>query len=109
MPKGVLVVRSRPSSPDREAEYNDWYDNVHLVEVCAIPGFTGARRLKLSDKGLAAADPAEFPYVAFYEMDADDLNAVLLELVTRVGDGRVVMSDAISMDPRPSMTLYEEI
>jgi len=109
MPKAVLVVQSGPSHPSREAEYNDWYDHTHLKEVCDVPGFTGARRYKLSDAGLFPNDPSMPTYVAFYEMDHDDLNSVLQEMVTRTGDGRIRMTDAISMDPIPSMTLYEEM
>ena len=44
MPKAIMFVQSRPSSPDREDEYNDWYSRVHLPEILAIPGFTAARR-----------------------------------------------------------------
>lgn len=46
MPKGMLVVESRPADPAREDEYNDWYTNTHIPEVCAVPGFVAARRYK---------------------------------------------------------------
>ena len=49
MPKAIMFVQSRPSSPDREDEYNDWYTNTHLPEVLDIPGITAARRFKASD------------------------------------------------------------
>jgi hypothetical protein len=45
-------------------------------------------------------------YVAVYELDADDLDAVLQQIVDRVGDGRIEMSDAMEMDPVPSTLLY---
>ena len=44
MPKAIMFVQSKPSSPDREDEYNDWYTNTHLPEVLDIPGITAARR-----------------------------------------------------------------
>ena len=47
MSKAVYVVYSRPSAPEREADFNDWYDHTHLGEVCAVPGVTGARRFRL--------------------------------------------------------------
>jgi hypothetical protein len=107
MPKAVLLVFSKPSSPEREDEYNKWYDEVHLGEVTAIPGFTGAVRYKLSDQGLFPNEPDAFEYLAIYEMDSDDLNGTLQELTVRAGDGRMFMSDALSMDPMPAMQLYE--
>jgi hypothetical protein len=32
-----------------EAEYHDWYDNVHMPEVCRVPGFVAMRRGRLAD------------------------------------------------------------
>jgi hypothetical protein len=32
-----------------EAEYHDWYDNVHMPEVSRVPGFVAMRRGRLSD------------------------------------------------------------
>ena len=42
-----------------------------------------------------------------YELEADDLGAVLGELGARAMDGRMKMSDAMEMDPVPSMVIYE--
>jgi len=47
MPKGLMVVQSRPSDPEREDEYNEWYSHTHLPEIRAVPGFVAARRYKL--------------------------------------------------------------
>ena len=58
----------------RDDEYNQWYDEVHLVEVLALPEFVGATRHKL-----AAAQM--FPdqahgYLAIYEYKGDAADAV---------------------------------
>ncbi len=44
MTGALYVVHSRPSSPDKEDAYNDWYDDVHLKVVCSVEGVVGARR-----------------------------------------------------------------
>jgi hypothetical protein len=81
MAKGILVVESRPADPDREHEYNEWYSGMHLKDVCAVPGFVGARRYKVP-----GSDPAS--YIAIYEIEADDLAAPLDELrADRRADG----------------------
>ncbi len=106
MPRAILLVQSAPSSPDREDEYNDWYDNIHLDEVCSIPGFVGARRYQLSETNIVAPHGVP-PHLAIYEIESDDLAATLNELVVRGGGGQLNMSDALGMDPPPTTVLYE--
>jgi hypothetical protein len=100
MPKGILVVESRPSSPEREAEYHAWYTETHLREVVGVDGFVSARRF--------APVGEDGPSVAIYEIEADDLQAVVKALGEAVGRGDVEMSDVVQLDPLPSMRLLEE-
>lgn len=109
MPKAVMVVLTQPSDPAREDEYNEWYDNVHVPEVCAIPGFVGARRYKVTDAGPFPVDPAAPAYLAIYELDSDDLAATCKELAVRAGDGRMQTSDVLATDPLPSVVVYEAL
>jgi hypothetical protein len=105
MPKAIMFVQSRPSSPERDDEYNDWYTNTHLPEVLDVPGITSARRFKASS---VAPPPDGAPeYCAVYELEVDDLSSVMAELGARAGDGRMHMSDAMEMDPVPSFVIYE--
>ena len=101
MPKGILYVESRPVSPEREDDYNRWYDGTHLGEVLALPGFVGARRYKPTEPGA--------PYVALYEVDVDDLPGVMTTLSDAFASGRLQMSDAMQMDPPPNVTVLETI
>jgi hypothetical protein len=105
MPKGIMFVPSQPASPERDDEYNQWYSQTHIPEVCQVPGVTGARRFKISDP--AQAGPATSTYIALYELDADDLTNVFEEIATRATDGRIQMSDVLSMDPPPVPVIYE--
>ncbi len=107
MPKAILFVQTSPSHPDRENEYNDWYANTHIPEVCAIDGIVGATRYKLSDA--TPLGPDAHRYAAVYELESDDLKGVLGELGARAMDGRMNMSDVLGMDPPPSMVIYELI
>ena len=109
MPKAVMVVLSQPADPSREDEYNEWYDNVHIPEVCDIPGFVGARRFKVSDAGPLPVDPAAPAYLAIYELDSENPAATCQELTVRSADGRMHMSDVLSMEPLPSAILYEAL
>jgi hypothetical protein len=105
MPKGIMFVPSQPASPDREDEYNKWYSGTHIPEVCGVDGVVGARRFKISDPAQAASGAST--YIALYELDADDLGKVFEEIAAQSMDGRIQMSDALSMDPPPVPVIYE--
>jgi len=105
MPKGIMCVPSQPASPDREDEYNTWYSKTHIPEVCEVAGVVAAQRYKIADP--AQAVPGTSTYIALYELDADDLNTVFEEIAARATDGRIQMSDVLSMDPPPVPVIYE--
>lgn len=107
MPKGVFVVQSRPISPEREDEYNKWYSEEHIPDILQIPGFVTARRYRLRDAAHITADPSARPYLAVYEIEADDLAAPLREMAARSADGRVRRSSSVEMDPPPVRSFYE--
>jgi hypothetical protein len=104
MPKGIMLVQTRPSDPAREDEYNKWYAGTHIPEVLAVPGVTGVRRYKLH--GADGAGPA---YLAIYELDAEDLADPVRALGARSASGQVQMSDVLQLDPPPVVTIYELI
>ena len=88
--KHVVVVLTEPTA-GRDEEYNTYYENLHLDEVLATTGWTSAQRFKLSaQQGMACP----LPYLAFYEVEADDPNTILENLnATR---GQRVQSDALN-------------
>ncbi|MGD9797924.1 MAG: hypothetical protein AB7H43_09175 [Acidimicrobiia bacterium] len=108
MPKAILVVHTEPASPEDEAAYNEWYDGVHVPDIVALPGFTGATRYRVSATQMGGATPDVPRYVAVYEIDADDLDATLKGIGAGVASGAVRMGDA-PMGPKSSMVLYEEV
>jgi hypothetical protein len=97
MAKGIIHVETRPSSPDRDQEYNSWYDEVHLPELVALDGIVSARRLRPVD--------GDGPYLALYEIEGDDLQAILDNM--RANSRRLHMSDALQLDPPPVIRLLE--
>lgn len=105
MPKGIMVVQSDPARPDLEDAYNDWYDNTHVPEICAVPGFVSARRYKVH--GAAAAGAGAPAYLAIYEIDADDLTAPAAEWRARSAAGLATGTEALRLDPPPIVTIYE--
>ena len=102
MPKGIMVVQSCPSDPAREEEFNEWYSQTHVPELLTIAGIVSAHRYKVHGE-------ADRPYLAVYEIEADDITAPMKEWAARSAAGQANMSDAMQLDPPPVITFYTEI
>jgi len=83
----------------REDEFNDWYDNVHLGDICALDGFTGATRYELQDFG---ENPLGHKYLAIYDMETDDADATMQNMIKAATSGEMHISEAMAM---PTVTL----
>jgi hypothetical protein len=107
MPPAILTVFTNVTSPEHDAAYNDWYDNVHLRDVFKVPGFVAATRYRLSAaqaKGVDATQQSQ--YLAIYEVDSDDLQGSLDTLMKAGRD--MVFSEHLDRK-NLSAFLYEEI
>ncbi len=63
-PTGLLSVWNR-IAPEHEAQFNAWYDEEHLDERLAVPGFRSARRYR--------AVGETYAYAALYELDTPEV------------------------------------
>lgn len=86
-----LLVFTNPVD-GKEDEYNDWYNNIHLGEVCQLPSVRSAQRFELS--AALPGNDSGWKYLAIYEIDNDDPSAVLGEL----GKGIKNMRMSAAMD-----------
>ncbi|ORA39235.1 DUF4286 family protein [Mycobacterium aquaticum] len=60
----LICVTTSDIAPGREAEFNEWYDNVHLPEILGCPGWLSAVRYES-----IAGQPK---YLAIYQLDRPD-------------------------------------
>src|SRR5947208_1893739 len=74
MSKHLYVVFTN-AAEGREAEFNDWYDNVHLPDLVAIPGVTAATRYEFAPTDPSAPQPPG-RYLAIYEIEGDPATAL---------------------------------
>ena len=102
MAKYKLVVTTEPKA-GREDEYNAWYTNQHLADVVAVPGFVSAQRFKLKD---AMGFEHRTRYLAIYEIESDDPQAVLADMFGRRGTPAMVVSESLDME-KASAGLFE--
>jgi hypothetical protein len=106
MSKAVLIVYTNPISPQRDDDFNKWYDEVHLPEILATDGFIAAARYRLSDARIKGMDTPNHRYAAVYELDADDLQNAIDKLLHSAGD--LDMGDSINQSTAVA-ALWEEV
>jgi hypothetical protein len=93
MGKYVLVVPSS-ATEGRDNDYNQWYDNQHIHDICAVPGVKSGRRFVPSS---VSPMPAPANYLAIYEIETDDIGGVMGEMNKRAQAGQMPMTDALDM------------
>jgi hypothetical protein len=78
MQNNVLLVSCEPKAPERDEEFNAWFNNFHLQQVLRAPGIVAATRYKLSRVQMEWMTPMvtlpEWPYgkssyLNVYELD----------------------------------------
>jgi hypothetical protein len=100
VPKGILLVQSRPTSPSPEdvEAYHRWYDETHIPEILAVDGFASARRL-------GAVDGESFLVV--YEVD--DVDAAKAGMAEARAAGRMTRPTGVQLDPPPSVQWFVDL
>lgn len=78
MPKTYILIRSNPL-PGKEAEYNAWYDNVHLPEMLQIEGVKAYQRFALAKDQMN--DKAQsHKYLIRLEIDSENIPATIARM-----------------------------
>jgi hypothetical protein len=93
MPDHIMVVLAN-AAPGRDDEYNSWYNESHIPEVLAVPGFVAARRYRLSDaQGVGMPEPTH-RYLVVFEIEGDAASA-MERLQAEVASGAIVAPDVV--------------
>ncbi len=107
MTRYLLFAFSDCKDPSREAEFNDWYDNVHLPDMLEVPGMIKATRWKSADN----KENEIRKYLALYELETDDLqrfnDSVRERGMWTAAQGR--FSDLPEFDPPNVPRIYVQI
>lgn len=90
MGKYILFVLAAPKD-GQDAEFNLWYDERHLPDICGIPGIVSAVRYEAQTLGNVS--PPQ-PYATIYELQTDDPEGVMAEMRRRIAAGLIEISDA---------------
>ncbi len=72
MSKAVYIVVGNCADPNREEEFNNWYQ-VHARDILTVPGVIAGTRYKLHPQtDPAVMNPGDGQYLAIWEIDAGD-------------------------------------
>jgi hypothetical protein len=102
--RSYLIALTNPL-PGKEAEFNDWYTNVHLKEVVAVDGFICGRRFKLTSAQFGGQAP-QLQYMVIYEVEAGKAQAIVDNL--RAAYGTFRFDPVVDLSNSPSF-LVESI
>jgi hypothetical protein len=92
MARHHLLAFTNPAA-GREDEFNRWYDERHVPDLLAVPGFVSAQRFALTD-ATGQGKPG-WTYLALYELDTDDPDALMAEVRARLGTEAMPVSDTL--------------
>lgn len=90
MSRYQLHLHTRPVEGQEEA-YHRWYDETHIAEVLGLSGFLTGERF--APVPLAPDAPPLDDYLAVYEIETDDVGALLQQLAT----GQMTISPALDV------------
>ena len=91
----LFLVLTNPVD-GQEDEYNRWYNEEHIDDVLAVPGFVGVQRFRLTPH--PAMPAPEWRYLAFYEVDRNKVRETFEELAARGGTDRMPVSPALKQE-----------
>ncbi|MFE3543119.1 hypothetical protein ACFXK0_09120 [Nocardia sp. NPDC059177] len=95
MARSKMLVFSNPVA-GQDTEFNEWYDNVHLGEVLAVPGIVAGERYGRVPAQLPGGDATGQSYLAVYELDADP-DEVVKSFQEHAATGKVGLSPALDL------------
>lgn len=106
MPRFKMLVFSEPFEGEaNEAQFNTWYNERHLADICALPGFTDAQRFKLHSVSMGTTLNK---YLAIYDMEHDDPDWVVENMFAHRDTPAMPIDPAFNLDATTVM-VYEEI
>jgi hypothetical protein len=112
MSSAALFVYSSPASPQVEAEFDHWYETVHIPQVVEkVDGVLGARRFILSEVQLAPQESAvPRRRLAIYDIEASAIPETLSSLTAAMSSGELESTPTMDRETNPpEIVVYERL
>ncbi|MFC2014802.1 hypothetical protein ACFLUP_02285 [Chloroflexota bacterium] len=75
MEKYVLVVALNCTDAEKESEFNEWYNTIHLPDVLETPGFLKATRWEHNDP-----KEGDAKFLALYDIETENIENTMKAL-----------------------------
>jgi len=72
MQRWIAEVETNCADPNKEKEFNEWYDKIHIHDMLEIPGILRATRYEVVNP-----TQGQPKFMAIYEAEADDFNQTM--------------------------------
>ena len=107
MARYLLCAFSDCKDPSREAEFNEWYDTMHVPDMLEVPGMIQATRWASAE----SKEGQHRKYLALYELETDNVAEFDAKVRERgmktMKEGR--FSDLPIFDPPDIPRVYKQI
>lgn len=99
MSHAVLLAYVQPTSPADEAEFNRWYDDVHIPQLVErVPGVHSAKRFRFASDQFEGTLPPSNGYLTLYEIDANDTAGTIAEIGKALTDGSLELTTTLNSE-----------
>ena len=107
MTRYLFFAFSDCKDPDREDEYNEWYNTKHVPDMLEIPGMIKASRWVSAD----GKSGPQRKYLAMYELETDDIHRFddMVREATKSTIERGRFSDLPVFEPPDIPRFYRQI
>jgi mannose-6-phosphate isomerase-like protein (cupin superfamily) len=106
MAKHIFVALTNPV-PGKEAEFNKFYDEVHVPDVLGAPGWVAAQRYRLTSEQRPDQSPP-YRYAAIYEVECED-GEILAPLKQRPDVGPIGRPNPPLWDAKNEVWIFTEV
>jgi hypothetical protein len=93
---GTLFVVLTNATEGDDDTFNAWYNDRHIPDVLAVPGFIAAQRFTVASAIPGQTSP--WRYLSLYEVAPENLDASMAELQSRAGGEQMPLSPTLSGD-----------
>jgi hypothetical protein len=89
------VILSR-AHPGHEEEFESWYRENHLKDVCQVPGVVSGRLLRMDFQKTYELEVPPWQLMTIYELEGEDPAALVEAIRSRSGSAAMPSTDALN-------------
>jgi hypothetical protein len=105
MARAKMIVLAR-ATEGQTKELDEWYETRHVHDLLAVPGITSIERFDV--QMMKAPDGESWDYAGIYEIEAEDVSAVLKEMGARMGTPKMPGSPTLDSSKTLAIIAHEK-